>query len=66
MKWRNEAPTVDGLYFYRPIGGPRAVAQVHNGMIEFPVVGNVTVALALAVFNWVQWAGPIAEPDDEV
>jgi len=64
MTWRDEPPTEDGLYFWRPVGGTRSIGQVKGCMIEFPTIGGASVAIALSVFAGVQWAGPIPEPTD--
>lgn len=64
MVWSKEQPTEDGIYFYRPIGGTRAIAEIRNSKIIFPVVGNSSVAIALHLFTGVEWAGPIPEPTE--
>lgn len=64
LVWGKKPPTEDGIYFYRPIGGTRAIAEILNGKVVFPVVGNSSVAITLQLFTGVEWAGPIPEPSE--
>ena len=68
MKWRNDLPTRDGFYFYRsgPGDDSKAIIEIVDGNAVIPCMGRRNISMGVWLFAGpVQWAGPIAEPEEE-